>query len=239
MPKKTVSDFVYEQLMKDFLGGKYQPGQKLPSEYELSEELKASRNTVRSALMKLNTLGVIETRRGDGTFFKGIGTSMYVHDFIPSLLVCSNDLMGLMMFRRGVEITSARLAAINATKEDIEDLENYLKRVKEDRLRGNAYAKATNEFHNKIAKASKNDVVAKILEVIGLIITSNMADFLKYKPEVEDSFFYHQMIFLCIKHHKEDDAAFMMDRHMQLLIERVKDYTEHFKQKDSKEKNDE
>lgn len=46
------------------------PGDKLPSERELSEQLGAGRSSVREALRALELLGLIETRRGEGTFLK-------------------------------------------------------------------------------------------------------------------------------------------------------------------------
>lgn len=231
MQKKNVADQVFEEIMSSLLSGSYDPGEKLPSENELAENYGASRNTVRSALTKLNALGILETRKGEGTFFKGVGTNMYLHDFIPAILTGSEDLMGLMMFRRGVEISSARLAALNASDEDIAEMEQYFKHIEKNNVRGEAYAEATNSFHKKIAIASKNELLAKLLEVIGWILTSRMADFLKYKPDVEDSLYYHFMIFQCIKHHKEDEAAFMMDQHMSMLIERVRGYMEFCKDK--------
>lgn len=44
------------------------PGDKLPSERELAEQLSAARSSIREALRALELLGLIETRRGDGTF---------------------------------------------------------------------------------------------------------------------------------------------------------------------------
>ncbi|WP_077247151.1 FadR/GntR family transcriptional regulator [Pseudobacillus wudalianchiensis] len=46
------------------------PGDKMPSERELSERLSASRSSIREALRALELLGLIETRRGEGTFLR-------------------------------------------------------------------------------------------------------------------------------------------------------------------------
>lgn len=225
--RKNITDQVYDGLMSMLLKGEYMPGDKLPSENELTEQYGASRNTIRAALTRMNVLGVVETRKGEGTFFKSIGTNMYLHEFVPSVLTETSDLMGLMMFRRGVEVSAARLAAINATDEDIASLEAYFAQLEGKEVSNNEFAEATTDFHQKIAIASKNELLVKILETIGWIITSRMADFLTYKPDVADSKYYHDMVFRCIKQHKQEEAAFMMDCHMNLLIERVRDYTEH------------
>ena len=69
-------------------------------------------------------------------------------------------------------------------------------------------------------------MLVRILELIRWIITSRMADFLVYKPNVADSSYYHYMIFRCIKQRKPEEAAFMMDCHMKLLIQRVESFLE-------------
>lgn len=227
--KKNVTDQVYDNLLRMLLQGEYKPGDRLPSEHELKERYGASRNTIRTALTRMNAMGLVETRRGEGTFFKSVGTGMYLHEFLPSILTEENDLMGLMMFRRGLEVASARLAALNATDEDIESMERYFEQLKKKTVDNNEFAKATTDFHHKIAVASKNELLMKTLEMIGWIITSRMADFLTYKPDIEDSTYYHYMVFRCIKQHKQEEAAFMMDRHLRLLIDRVQDYTEYCK----------
>ncbi|SDJ65625.1 FadR/GntR family transcriptional regulator [Salimicrobium halophilum] len=70
-PEKTK---VYEgvlQKLKEFIDNNgVKPGDKLPSERELSEQLKVGRSSIREALRALELLGLIETRRGEGTFLK-------------------------------------------------------------------------------------------------------------------------------------------------------------------------
>ncbi len=231
---KSVTDQVYEELFHLILNGGYSPADKLPSENELKQQFNVSRNTIRAAINRLNVLGIVETQRGGGTHLKGFGTQMYLNAFIPSTLSISNDLLGLMMFRRGVEVTAARLAALNATKKDLQNLEEYFENLKRDKVSTDEFAELTSDFHVEIAVASKNDVLVKILETIKWIITAKMSDFLVYKPDVADSSYYHYMIFRCIKNHKPDEAAFMMDRHMDLLIGRVEDYL-HFTKLDEKQ----
>lgn len=222
--KKCVTDRVYDGLLDMVLKGAMQPGERISSENELKNEFGVSRNTIRSALNRLNALGVLETRRGEGTFVKGIGTSLYLNSFVPSVLTASSDLIGLMEFRRGVETASARLAAINASEADIEALNGYFVALRHKEVTNHDFATMTSSFHVKVAVASKNEMFVRLLELIRWIITSKMESFLYYKPNVGDSSFYHRMIFECIKEHKADEAAYLMDRHMMLLLERVKDY---------------
>lgn len=69
---ETLSELAYNALRSQFEKGAFSPGQKLPSEHELSRQLNISRVTLRAALQKLDLQGYIEVKRGVGTFFLGM-----------------------------------------------------------------------------------------------------------------------------------------------------------------------
>ncbi len=126
-------------------------------------------------------------------------------------------------------MSSARLAAINATEEDLRDMERYFELINKGDTSSHDFASLTSNFHVKIAIASKNELFVRLLELVGWIMTSKMENFLYYKPNVEDSSFYHYMVYRCIKQRKPDEAAYMMDCHIKNLVERVNDYIEYTK----------
>ncbi len=224
--KPNITEKVYNDVLNLLLSGKFSPNDKLPSENELKDMFGVSRNTIRAVLNKLAVLGIVETRRGEGSFLKEIGTHMYLNNMVPSVMLNENDLVGLMEFRRGIEMASARQAAINATDEDLRGMEQYFEEIHKKETSSHDFATLTSDFHVKIAIASKNEIFVSLLELIKWISTSKMESFLYYKPDVEDSSFYHYMIFRCIKEHKPDEAAYMMDRHLESLVLRVRDYIE-------------
>ena len=59
---------IAEQLREEIQSGRLKPGEQLPTEGELRDRYKASRNTVRDALKWVISLGLVETRPGQGTF---------------------------------------------------------------------------------------------------------------------------------------------------------------------------
>src|SRR2546430_15116109 len=63
---------MYQQIAEELRGqiesGQLEPGQQLPTELELREAHDASRNTIRDAIKRLISLGLVETRPGQGTF---------------------------------------------------------------------------------------------------------------------------------------------------------------------------
>ncbi|MGC3789003.1 GntR family transcriptional regulator [Priestia sp. SB1] len=71
------------QLMED---DRLTTGDKIPSERELSERLGAGRSSVREALRALELIGLIETRRGEGTFIKEVGDHQFI-DLLATFLI--------------------------------------------------------------------------------------------------------------------------------------------------------
>src|ERR1700760_1375340 len=65
--KQRVAEEIAEQLRGLILNGQYPPGSKLPPERELSKRLKVNRASLREALKKLEHLGLVRIRQGDGT----------------------------------------------------------------------------------------------------------------------------------------------------------------------------
>jgi len=68
----SLVDQVVDAIMERLAKGEYHPGQKLPSENELSTELKVSRMTIRSAYIKLSAAGLVKRIHGDGTYLREI-----------------------------------------------------------------------------------------------------------------------------------------------------------------------
>ncbi|NBH70744.1 FadR family transcriptional regulator [Clostridiaceae bacterium] len=214
----------YNRLLDMIIKKEYRPGDRLPSEMVLCEEFEVSRNTLRAALNKLAALGFTETRKGGGTYVKAVDSDVYLNFFIPALLTHNVSLLEMMRFRKGIEVEAARQAAKEATPEDIEQLRGLLNRCRELNEDVVAFASADTEFHTCIAKASGNKMLEKITEIIWVMILSEMKNFLVAQGETIDSLFYHDMVFRCIAEGKSDEAAYLMERHMALITERVKKY---------------
>ena len=225
----------YDALMQMIMDGNYKPGDRLPSEMVLCNDLQVSRNTLRAALNKLNVLGFTETRQGGGTYMRAVDSSVYLNFFVPATLTSSMDLLEIMQFRKGIEVEAARLAAENATEEDIVLLRELFEQCTEGRKNMRTFASRNTDFHFEIAKTSHNVQYIKMMEIVSRMILPVMQDFLDAQGADIDSTFYHGMVLQCVINHKPEEAAFFMNRHMTLIIERVEKYV----QKKKLEKNGE
>src|SRR5881392_183818 len=119
--KQRVAEEIAEQLRSLILNGQYPPGSKLPPERELSKRLGVNRASLREALKKLEHLGLVRIRQGDGTRvqdFMQTGGIELVQHLLPLATGSHPELIRDMLeFRRLFGREVARLAAHRGGKE--------------------------------------------------------------------------------------------------------------------------
>jgi DNA-binding FadR family transcriptional regulator len=115
--KQRVAEEIAEQLRSLILGGQYPPGSKLPPERELSKRLRVNRASLREALKKLEHLGLVRIRQGDGTRvqnFMETGGIELVQHLLPLAGGKPELIRDLLEFRRIFGRELARLVASRA-----------------------------------------------------------------------------------------------------------------------------
>ena len=118
--KKSAVDLVYEQ-MKDMIKHREWPVKdRIPSESELADMFDVNSLTVRMALQKLNTLGLVETRAGEGTYVTPFNFTEYIKQ--ASEFYSEEMFRDIADFRRAIELECCRLAMKRATVEELEEL---------------------------------------------------------------------------------------------------------------------
>jgi GntR family transcriptional repressor for pyruvate dehydrogenase complex len=118
--KQRVAEEIAEQLRSLILNGQYPPGSKLPPERELSKRLRVNRASLREALKKLEHLGLVRIRQGDGTRvqnFMETGGIELVQHLLPLAGGKPELIRDLLEFRRIFGRELARLAAARAGKD--------------------------------------------------------------------------------------------------------------------------
>ncbi len=120
--KLRVAEEVAEQLRALILGGQYPPGSKLPPERELSRRLQVNRASLREALKKLEHLGLVRIRQGDGTRvlnFMETGGIELVQHLLPLANAKPELIRDLLEFRRILGRELARLAAARGSADAV------------------------------------------------------------------------------------------------------------------------
>lgn len=170
---KKVYEEIVEQIKKLIIDGRLQPGDKLLSERELSEKLNVSRTSVREAFSALEMMGVITIRPGEGSFVRQVSYEGMLEPLAFLLQVEIDDTMQLMEVRKVLEVEVAALAAGRATPQDIEDMHNALNSMVDEVRNGGFGDKADADFHYAVVRASKNQVLIKLMNTIADLMVNS------------------------------------------------------------------
>lgn len=144
---------------------RFLPGSKLPNENVLSKELNVSRTTLREAIRILTTGGILEIRRGRGTFVREDFENNQTKE-LSSLTSAKVKVRDLYEMRLIFEPEAAYYAAQRGTEEEIQrilalgiEIEERIKH-KKDRT------KVEQAFHKSIARATHNEFMNRLMPVI-------------------------------------------------------------------------
>ena len=167
---RLLGDQIEDELMRYILEEPIEIGQKIPNEFELAEMFGVGRSTVREAVKGLVSKGVLEVRRGSGTFV--ISTSSTDMDPLGLSKQKNKFKLALDLFevRLMLEPEIAAAAAKNATEEDLQQLKALCDETEKTYLEGKNHIPKDIEFHTCIAMCSKNEVVEILIPIINTAV---------------------------------------------------------------------
>lgn len=162
---------VLRELTRLIEEGGLSPGEQLPSERELSEQLQVSRGTVREAVQFLQALGLVEIRHGSGTF---VSTSSRDRQVLRAewrrwTFRHSDRVRELLEVRKGLESFSAELAAERLAGDGLEEMVEALEQMEKAIGAGDvpALVQADVLFHHAIQVAAGNDALVELADALG------------------------------------------------------------------------
>jgi DNA-binding FadR family transcriptional regulator len=168
--KPRVFEFVCESIRQQVTDGMLQPGDKLPAERDLAEQLAVSRNAVREALRSLEMSGVLEFRKGvyGGAFIREASSSG-IRTSISDMLAIGNISLGdLSEARTSLLTTAVRLACERGQDEDLDRLEANIQRSAEleDGHDVAAMIDTITEFYVLLGNSAHNGVLRILIEAV-------------------------------------------------------------------------
>jgi GntR family transcriptional repressor for pyruvate dehydrogenase complex len=166
--RRNVVDAVVEQLQELVAG--MSAGQRLPSERELMATLGVGRGSVREAMRTLTLMGLLEVRRGEGTFVRQPDAGFLVKVFEMNLRFGPEKINEFVEVRQLIEGEAASLAATRRSEGDVAELRHTLKAMRAAVDDPKEAARWDVEFHMRIARATGNLIFAYIAEGIHGII---------------------------------------------------------------------
>lgn len=196
---------------------KFLPGDKLPNEKDLAEEMKVSRTTVREAVQYLITQGVLEIRRGKGTYV--VEASQAAEEFgFDSLKVMHVKIRDLYELRMMLEPQMASMAAVRATDAELEEILQLGATLKESSAVMEENSQGNQEFHNAVARASHNEFGIRLMEIINQALVKAFEENRLKQTLYTDMIMDHTMIMEYLKLRDGDGARQAMELHIRLSL---------------------
>ncbi len=161
--RMTATEAVAQRLIGLINGGYVSPGDRLPPERELASRLGVGRTTVREALKLLQLSGLLEARRGDGTYLRRDYSSFVARQLEWPALLSAQDVEEIYEVREALEVKTAALAAARATAEEIERIAIYRRQRELDDGDVDGITDMDLSFHEAIAAASHNALLARLM----------------------------------------------------------------------------
>lgn len=160
---------IINHIKEEILKGNLMKGDKLPSERDMANKFKVSRASVREALIALEMVGLIESKRGSGSYIKESFDNSFFEPMSIMFILENISVRSIYEFRCALELEAIVIATEKIEYEEILNLENILNNlIKSD----NEESKSVldKQFHYAIVKATKNFILINFYETISRLM---------------------------------------------------------------------
>ncbi len=216
MKQKSKSQIVYDHIEELVINGDIKPGERLPSEAKLCETLGVSRVSVRAGIEKLSAIGLVNKKKGGGTYVNKPRSDNYLSVFTPTLLHNTNYIE-LLEIRRALDSLAVQLCAQNANETGIRKLRAIVEAMEHADASDDFFI-LDKKFHLLISKYSKNRFLHNIHLIVWDVIQKTLRP--NYNEVMtKDRIAEHRKIFDAIVHKDEDLARLYTVKHLEDVID--------------------
>lgn len=211
---KNLAEAVAEEILSMIASEhRFNVGDKLPNENELSAGLGVSRTTLREAIRVLAAHGVLEIRRGKGTYVtNGINAGEELD--LKELTASPLDMKDLYEMRLIFEPQTAYYAARRATDRELERILHYGRLEEEQILKKEDRTESEQEFHKAIAKATHNEFMNRLMPILYRAIDKGVLLSDTREEMVRDTLNDHRMIMEFLSKRDAQGAKTAMELHI-------------------------
>lgn len=213
----TLAARIHARMAEAILCGEYAQGSKLPTEQELAARFGVGRSTVREALSRLRSDGIIETRRGSGS--QVVAPKVAAGGSVATPPIHSlADVERFYDFRSCIEAGAAAAAADNWEEDDLRAIRAGLDALYAAMDSGQASAEADTQFHAAIVRASRNPffitTLTTVVPVRQFVDVFSSARDQRSREQLRGTHAEHEAIYNAIARRLPHEAAQAMRVHV-------------------------
>lgn len=221
--KNRLHENIIAQIEGKILNGELMPGEKLPTERDLAAGLKVNRWTVREALKKLEVLGLVEIRHGDGIYVKDYYESANLEvlkDIIETNGVVSWEVLeSILIIRRVITPEMALLAAVKRSDAALDEMDEVV-----HTMVFNTLLERDLKLHQCIARASGNIVYVFLLNFFNQLFRDYGFMYFSDEDNRAVSEKFHKKIFCAIRDKNATKARSIMAGVLEYTEQKIHEY---------------
>ncbi|MGH3384760.1 MAG: FadR/GntR family transcriptional regulator [Nocardioidaceae bacterium] len=216
-------ELVVRQIKDEIFAGRLRPGDRLPGERQLSEQLQVSRPSVREAVRILEAMEIVRSRPGTGAG-SGLVVSTQPSRALSDLLrlhvaLSSYSMSDVMQVRLALEQQSVRRLADQIDEKDASKVREALDRMSKPGLDRSTFHDLDTEFHIALARGSDNALLADLMTALRDAVRRPMTEAFdneaNWAERVDDLIREHAEIFAAVESGDADLAAALTQQHIE------------------------
>ena len=215
--RETLTSRVFDHLFAQIKSGKVKPGDKLPTEKDLTQILGVSRTCVREAMKSLQALQLVSVRAAVGAIVTHPSPGAWFNAYLFAAAIHSEERDAQTEFRKILEVGLVSLAAEKADQQDILALSKSIADYEAALLKGkNHYPyQADVDFHTAVAVASKNPIAEMVWRAFVPPLTEQLRATAHVPTGPAEGLRDHLRIFSAITEHNPEKARSTMRAHLE------------------------
>ncbi len=218
---KAIRDYIKRYILENDL----KPGDALPPEGQLVEDLGVGRSSVREAVKSLQSVGIVDVRQGDGLYVRELNFDPMLEAFIFGMQFDPNTLAELLQVRTWLEGAVIGDAVGHLTNEDLIKLEALLKEWEERVQVGEEYSDLDESFHQIIYGVLNNQTMMKLFSAFWVSFTSLDKE-ITHDPDPEEVLRFHHAILDAIRTRDPNLTRQQLSQHFDHIKKRIDKYLE-------------
>jgi DNA-binding FadR family transcriptional regulator len=218
---KAVRDYIKEYIIEHDL----KPGDPLPPEGKLVEDLGVGRSSVREAVKSLQSLGIIEVRQGNGLFVRELNFDHMLETFLFGMQFNPHTLAELLQVRTWLEAAVIGDAVEHIQNEEMTKLEAILKTWEERLQEEKEYSDLDESFHQTIYGVIGNQTLMNLFSVFWIVF-GELETEVTHDPDPQGVLNSHRSILDAIKTHDPSLTRKRLTEHFDSIKVRTQKYLE-------------
>ena len=218
---RNLSDDISDQLLFLMKSGDLRPGDKLPPERELAEDLRVSRTAVREALCALESPGYIESRVGEGTFVSDLTLKGLTMPFSHMLSRDEQVIEDIIEVRLILERRNASLAAQRAREDELAQIRAVLDDMARAIETGGPVQECDEAFHFALVRATHNQALVTIFELCRGLLHKTISAVFEIPNQPRAALEGHEAIYQALLAREPARAEAAMEQHLRQIYRSI------------------